>query len=119
VSALAKLPPRHRPLAGIAYDAAAAFVDRELHIDRAELKGPRRMAHLVVARAFMVWAIRNFDNPWLGYKQIGLMLGGRDPSTILNLDRKAAALRAGDPEFVALCDRFVALQFPMEETNHG
>lgn len=98
-----KLP---RTLVGRAFGCAAAFAEREMGVTRLELVSPRRQRHLVVARAFVVWAIKSFDNPHLSYPEIGRRIGDRDHSTIINLWRKAQWMLAHDAEFLRLARKF-------------
>ena len=59
-----------------------AEVAQEHVVSVAALVGPSRRATIVAARACAIWRMRKEEN--LALKQIGLLLGNRDHSTILH-----------------------------------
>jgi chromosomal replication initiation ATPase DnaA len=90
-------------------DAALLFVTSEMGVSYMDLVSKRRPAHLVAARALFVWIVKSFGPEWLSFPTIGNWLGGRDHSTIIHLFRNVAPrLRERDPDFLLLCDKFVA-----------
>lgn len=85
-------------------DVVLSVAQTEFGVSRAELLSPRRSSDLVVARAFAVWMLRSLGGP-MSYPRIGRAIGGRDHATIINLHRKAIALRLTDPAFRGACER--------------
>lgn len=81
----------------------AAF---ETGLPTPDLIGESRVAKLVRVRAAIAWV----SSVALGKScpQIGLLLGKRHHTTIMNLLRKAEFLRGRDPAFVLLTDRLLA-----------
>lgn len=67
---------------------------------RAELIGRGRNKRLALARFAIVRAARKSG---LSYPQIGRDLGGRDHTTAMNADQRAAELCADAPCFATLC----------------
>lgn len=97
-------PCCHRPLAtrsGIAAMAIAA-AEAVYGVTPPELRGVGRQQHTVKGRALVAWALRSLGET-VSYPVIGRMLGGRDHTTIMNLHRKAIALRLIDQEFALAC----------------
>jgi chromosomal replication initiator protein len=85
------------------------LVDRvasDTGVQRAVLVGPGRSAAVVRARFAIVWLARTALDASLS--DIGRQLGGRDHTTILHAERRAAALRTSDPAFRDLTDRLHA-----------
>lgn len=68
--------------------------------------GARRIAPLLRARSAVCWLARNLTSYSL--EAIGLVLGGRDHSTIVNAIGRAEAMRARDPAFRMLTDRLLS-----------
>lgn len=70
-----------------------------------DILGDSRLAKLVRARAAIAWVAKLALGRSLG--QIGLLLGNRHHTTVINLLRKAESLRGRDPAFVLLTDRLL------------
>ncbi|MDZ4308401.1 helix-turn-helix domain-containing protein [Allopontixanthobacter sp.] len=88
----------------IPIDLAMNWAVWEFAVSRADLVSKRRQALVVLARSFVVWAMRNLGEP-RSYADIGAILGGRDSSSIIHLHQKALAQRLMDSEFAAICTR--------------
>lgn len=97
---------------------ALAIAQRHFAISRDELLGQRRQNHLVVARAFVVWALRSLGRP-MSYPKIGALLGGRDHATIIHLHQKAIWLRMADNEFGAVCEGTESRFYEAREHSHA
>ncbi|MGE4321736.1 MAG: helix-turn-helix domain-containing protein [Sphingobium sp.] len=82
-----------------------AAVARETGVSQAAICGPRRELEHVRARAAVAWLARRLTSR--SYPAIGMVLGGRDHSTIIAAERKAVALRVTDPAFRALTVRLL------------
>lgn len=87
--------PRERALA-LAADVAGVTVD--------DIRGPSIRKELVRARALFFGAVRLLGQP-ASLSALGRDLGGRDHSTIRNLERVANELLADDSDFAAEFDR--------------
>jgi len=98
----------HRP--PIDAEIVIAIALREFGVDRNDLISIRRPAHLVKARAFVVWALRTLGRA-RSYPEIACILSAgrpqdaRDHSGVINLHQKAIALRLGDNHFADACRR--------------
>ena len=99
-------------------DVVLSIAQTEFGCSRAELLSRRRLNGLVNARAFAVWTLRSLGGP-LSYPRIGRAIGGRDHATIINLHRKAIALRLTDPAFRGACERIRGRFNAMREHSHA
>lgn len=94
----------------------------EFSVRRADLVSKRRQTMVVIARSFVVWAMRNLGEP-RDYEDIGKILGGRDRSSMINLHQKALAQRLLDREFAAICtrmrSRYERIVLQGEDVHHG
>lgn len=72
-----------------------------------DMAGPSRMGYLVRARALTVWTAKYFRGE-MSWAQIGLVVGRRDHSTLINLFDHAQRWRLEDPDFRELSDALVA-----------
>jgi len=111
-------PACRRPLTSRLGIAATAFAAAEAvyGVTLPELLGQGRSRHLVKARALVAWTLRTLGEA-VSYPIIGRMLGGRDPTTIMNLHQKAIRLRLTDTEFALACR---ALEIADQtEASHG
>lgn len=98
---------------GAVMDAAARVATAQFRVSLRELKGPFRSQALADARSLVVWALRALG-PGMSYPAIGLLLGGRDHSTVMNSHKRALRLRLENPIFAAACAT-VAFQLRNEE----
>ncbi len=89
-----------------------SIAQAEFGVLRSDILSRRRRDDYVEARAFVAWALRSLGRP-MSYPAIGRELAGRDHTTIINLHRKAIALRLTRPAFKGACDR-LAFRFNAE-----
>lgn len=98
-------PDADKSLAIAFVDLTLQFVAKANGVSVTELETPRRTGDLVDARAMFVWLVRHY-RPGISYRAIGRWLGSRDHKGLINLHARAIRLRAEDPQFLALCERF-------------
>ena len=110
MNAPTRLPPSLR-------DAALIYAAHQLDVTHEELLSGEKHNHLVHARALFVWAVKS-HRPNLSYALIGRWLGDRHHSTIMNLHKKAIALRLSDADFNLLCERFALVWKDLTEASH-
>ena len=108
--------PAH--LDGIGTDLAKQVAIREFGVTWADLVSRRRADDLVRGRAFVTWALRALGEP-MSYPVIGMALGGRDHTTVINLHQKAIWLRLVDPAFADACNRLAGRFYHMRRCRHG
>lgn len=84
-----------------------ADIARRMNVDIADMTGPGRRRFGQLARALHLAAgvLRARGN---SYPQIGKWLGGRDHSTIINLDKKLPRTMAKHPEIAKLYQDYMA-----------
>lgn len=73
----------------------------------ADIVGASRYKGYARARFAIAWVERQCHRP-ASYPQIAHVLGGRDHSTIVQAVKRAAALRAAEPEFRQVTDQLLA-----------
>lgn len=84
-----------------------AVAARYFGVTQAALLGPSRRSSLVETRNVVVHLARRLSG--LSYAAIGEGLGGRDHTTIMHAERRAAARMAADPIFQAAVDELEEL----------
>ncbi|KPM23051.1 hypothetical protein AAJ72_09020 [Citromicrobium sp. RCC1885] len=99
-------PPAETAEAIAFVDFALSYVMQETRVSRTEMESRRRTPHLVNARAMFVWLVKHL-RPGISYPAIGRWIGDRDHKGLINLQTRAAHLRASDPEFKRASDAFV------------
>lgn len=102
------------------WEAALAFVVRETGFDEMELFGQRRQAHLVKARALLVWILKTYTPGGLSYPEIARLMGGRDHTSIMyHWRKKIPQLLERDTGFRTLAAKFAEQASHRKETRHG
>lgn len=101
-------PPAETALAIAFVDLALQFAAKANDCSVNDLQAPRRLAHLVRARAMFVWLVKNY-RPGISYPAIARWLGERNHPGVIYLHRKAERLRSEDPSFLETCEEFAAL----------
>ena len=105
---MAKIQPR----AKVIEHAAKAF-----GFDFEDLVGPRRHRPIVHARFAAIYVIRK-RWPDFSRVRIGVLLGGRDHSTICHAITEATRLYERDMRFRAICDQLEADREPFGPVYH-
>lgn len=95
-------------------ELAFAYIQRKLDLGKEQLESPCRERPLVKARWLFAWIMRNHTgSPPMSYPAIGVLLGGRDHTTIMTAAQNAAAAIERDDAFAALCDGFASFHHEM------
>lgn len=103
-SLVASEPARFDCRPSVDPDLVLMFAARQFGAPVEELLSRRHQAHLVKARAFMVWALRTLGRK-RSYPEIGRLMGGRNHAGVIRLHRSAILFRLSDPHFDGACRR--------------
>lgn len=79
-----------------------------------DITGPRQYREFVLARAAITMILREGPTP-MSYPQIGALLGGRDHSTIINLEQVARRAMNERPGFARAIEEMRASFQPKQE----
>lgn len=99
------VPSRTRAPEPVCTASLVRAVGYNMGVTPAAICGPRRHAALVRARTAACWLLRQLTTYSL--VDIGLVLGGRDHTTIGAAIRRAEDMRRRDPAFAMLTDRLL------------
>lgn len=94
-----------------------ALCAEAFRVSEEDMIGMRRWRHLVHARQAACWVVRR-ARPKLSYPRIGVLLGGRDHSTVIHAVRQAEYRIARDPALAARLDALVALCARPDQRQH-
>jgi chromosomal replication initiator protein len=100
-------------LRGPRVGAIMKVVAYEMGVRATAICGPNRSVPLTRARFAICWLARHLTP--MSYAQIGIVLGGRDHTTIIHAEQRGAGLRVTDPAFRMLTDRLVLHFQPKED----